>query len=119
LPPPPDLWADLGLGDPGYRLRPGRTGFDPLEMYAEYARTLGTLLRDAVTGKLLSYPMPSVAVVLGLLMWLTPDIASVLILAAILPRELDSFYFSFGLYFFLGFIALFVLGRVVRKLRPH
>jgi hypothetical protein len=35
------LWADLGPGDPGYRLRPGRTGFDPLEQQQEFARFQG------------------------------------------------------------------------------
>jgi hypothetical protein len=41
---PPDLWADSGPGDPGYRLRPGRTGFDPMETYADHGRFYGSLL---------------------------------------------------------------------------
>jgi magnesium-transporting ATPase (P-type) len=41
---PPDIWADLGPGDPGYRLRPGRTGFDPFEQTLDQARFEGILL---------------------------------------------------------------------------
>ena len=40
----PDLWADLGAGDPGYRLRPGRTGFDPFEQTVDEARFYGSLM---------------------------------------------------------------------------
>jgi hypothetical protein len=42
---------DLGPGDPGYRLRPGASGFDPFETYQETGRVFGLLLRDFLTGR--------------------------------------------------------------------
>ena len=46
-----DLYSGLGPGDPGYRLRPGASGFDPVEMYAEYGRVLGNLFSSALRGE--------------------------------------------------------------------
>jgi hypothetical protein len=41
----------MGLGDPGYRLRPGRTGFDPYEQTLEQARFEGVALKTIFLGK--------------------------------------------------------------------
>ncbi|HLG12051.1 MAG TPA: hypothetical protein VI876_09850 [Dehalococcoidia bacterium] len=63
----PDLWANLGPGDPGYRLRPGRTGFDPFEQTLEYARVLGILAASALRGRF-GYGLAGFVVLLGLLL---------------------------------------------------
>ena len=39
-----DLFRGLGPGDPGYRLRPGASGLDPMESYMEQGRVMGLLL---------------------------------------------------------------------------
>ncbi len=43
---PLDPFEGLGPGDPGYRLRGGRTGFDPLEIAQEEGRFGGIVLRS-------------------------------------------------------------------------
>jgi hypothetical protein len=70
---PPDLWADLGPGDPGYRLRPGMTGFDPVDTYAEYGRVIGLLLKGAVTGRVGPFPKAALFVLAGMLLIFLPS----------------------------------------------
>jgi len=67
FPPLPDVFADLGPGDPGYRLRPGRTGFDPMDMYLEQGRFIGTMLRALLTGRIRSIGLPPYIVVAGVI----------------------------------------------------
>ena len=72
----PDLWAGLGPGDPGYRLRPGASGLDPFETWAESGRVLGTLLKSALTGRLGRFPIMSIVVLGGLLQILLPHVVA-------------------------------------------
>ena len=39
-------------GRPGYRTRPGRSGYDPLDTYGETGFALGTFIRNLFTGQL-------------------------------------------------------------------
>jgi hypothetical protein len=52
-----DPFEDLGPGDPGYRLRGGRTGFDPFETTLEQARINGLVLRWALRRWYLRAPL--------------------------------------------------------------
>ncbi len=60
-PEPPDPGIDpfkgLGPGDPGYRLRPGRSGLDPVETYQEEGRFFGLALRGALSRWYLRGPL--------------------------------------------------------------
>jgi hypothetical protein len=42
----------LMVGQPGYRTRPGRSGYDPLETNLEAAHVIGVLLRKLLRGVL-------------------------------------------------------------------
>jgi hypothetical protein len=42
----------LTVGQPGYRTRPGRSGYDPLETNLEAAHIVGVLLRKLLRGVL-------------------------------------------------------------------
>jgi hypothetical protein len=44
--------ADLLPGQPGYRTRDGRTGYDPIDTRTEAAHTAGTLLQKLFTGRI-------------------------------------------------------------------
>lgn len=59
---PPDLLP----GEPGYRLREGRSGLDPIDANTEAGHTAGTFLRDLFTGRLI-VRSPLGLIVLGLL----------------------------------------------------
>jgi hypothetical protein len=41
-----DLFRGLGPGDPGYRLRPGASGLDPMESYMEQGRVIGLIIKS-------------------------------------------------------------------------
>jgi hypothetical protein len=90
LRPPPDLWAHLGPGDPGYRLRPGRTGFDPFEQTLEYSRAVGILASAALRGRSRAYGIPGLVVLLGLLMIHSAEFFLALLLAGICALGLLS-----------------------------
>jgi hypothetical protein len=46
-----DLFRGLGPGDPGYRLRPGASGLDPLEAYMEQGRVIGLILKSLLDNR--------------------------------------------------------------------
>jgi hypothetical protein len=56
---PLDPFEGLGSGDLGYRLRGGRTGFDPFEMAQEEGRFAGIVLK-----RMLSHPVGRSVVVI-------------------------------------------------------
>ncbi|HWC30396.1 MAG TPA: hypothetical protein VG845_09975 [Dehalococcoidia bacterium] len=114
LRPPPDLWADLGPGDPGYRLRPGRTGFDPFETYQEYARVFGMLLKAVIVGDLGRYPLASLVVLFALLhvFFLAPwDL-----LALLFRVQLSLTTLVLGsIFIFAGALAWLLIRRILRR----
>ena len=57
-----DLFTGLGPGDPGYRLRPGASGLDPMESYLEQGRVIGLLLKSLLTGGSQPFLLPSLIV---------------------------------------------------------
>jgi len=46
----------LAPGAPGYRTRPGRSGFDPVDTYAEEGRMIGLGLRGLLRMRVRSWP---------------------------------------------------------------
>ena len=115
-----DLWADLGPGAPGFRLRPGRTGFDPWEMYMEYARMLGLLLRAAFTGRLGPYPVASLVLLLAFLTFYLPDVVAWAIVTFLFPTYLTADLLFSGIYLSILLVLLLVLVRfVIRRRRIH
>jgi hypothetical protein len=114
LKPPPDLWADLGPGDPGYRLRPGRTGFDPFETQQEMARSFGLLLKSTLLGRVAAHPMPSLITLLALHIVLVPSLVFSLRLDFLLPMPLGLVIFG-GAYVFLLLCCISLLFALARR----
>lgn len=93
-----DLWSNLGPGDPGYRLRPGASGLDPMETYTEGGRVFGLLIKGAVTGRLGPFPLMSLLVLCGLAIILVPS----------LPE-----FFGFAVFEFVSLTSLFAMAGLV------
>ena len=57
-----DLFRGLGPGDPGYRLRPGASGLDPMEAYMEQGRVIGLLLKSLIENPAQVLLLPSLVI---------------------------------------------------------
>ena len=103
--------ADLLPGQPGYRTRDGRTGYDPIDTRTEAAHTAGTLLQKLFTGRIRNPLYLLLLGVLGLAL-ITP-----LILAFSDTKNLDQFPWNAWMVLLItGMAGIAVLINFVRNL---
>jgi hypothetical protein len=83
-----DLFSGLGAGDPGYRLRPGASGLDPLEAYDEMGRVTGLVLKSMLDGRSGPFLVPSLFLLVAGLLWFSFRLFS--LLPAVLGLYVDA-----------------------------
>jgi len=98
-------------GQPGYRTRNGRSGYDPIDMRTEAAHTAGTFLQPLFTGRIRNSTYLILLAGLGLVL-ITP-----LALAVSDLKNADLFsIYAWVILFITGLVGLALLINVIRNL---